>query len=208
MMLPTHALGGLLVALPLALVAPEFAEIGLVGGLLGGIWPDLDLYTDHRKRLHFPVYYSILGVVAVPIAVLFSTPQTVVLAGFLLGAALHSVSDVLGGGLELRPWEASSERAVYSHYHGRWLAPSRVIRYDGAPEDLLLSVAMAVPLALRLEGAFDLLLAVILAVAAAYTVVRRVLPRVAELLVRVVPPAVSRHLPDRYHAEHAAVAKE
>jgi hypothetical protein len=119
----------------------------------------------------------------------------------LLAAALHSVSDVLGGGLELRPWEGTSDRAVYSHHHDRWIAPLRLVRYDGAPEDLLLSVAIAIPLVAVLDGPFELLLAVILCIAAAYTGLRRILPHIAELLVQLVPPSIVSYLPDRYRTK-------
>ena len=60
-MLPTHALAGMALALPVALVAPEYAPAALAAGFVGGVLPDLDLYTGHRKTLHFPTYYSVLG---------------------------------------------------------------------------------------------------------------------------------------------------
>ena len=151
MMLPTHVLVGLALALPVAVAVPEHADIALTAGLLGGLIPDLDMYIGHRKTLHYPVYYSALAAVAAPVAALVPTTATIAAAMGLLGAAAHSVMDVFGGGLELRPWEATSSRAVYNHHHDRWLAPRRWIRYDGAPEDLVLSVVVAVPLLFALE---------------------------------------------------------
>jgi hypothetical protein len=201
MMLPTHALAGLLLAAPLLVIAPELAGIGLLSGLLGGVWPDLDLYTGHRKTLHYPVYYSLLAAVAVPVAVFFGTVPTVAVACFFSAAALHSVADVFGGGLELRPWEGTSDRAVYSHYHGRWIAPLRLVRYDGAPEDLLLSMAIALPLFVVLHGGFEFLLVGMLAIAVAYTLVRRILPQLAEVLVQFVPAPILPYLPDRYRTK-------
>lgn len=203
MMLPTHALSGMVLALALALAAPEFAGIALVAGLLGGVVPDLDMYVSHRKTLHFPVYYSALAVVAVPVAVAVPAAVTVVAASFLLGAATHSVADVFGGGLELRPWEATSDRAVYDHRRGRWIAPRRWVRYDGAPEDLLLSAVLAVPLLIALDGVLRWIVVASLAVAAVYTAVRRVLPTIAELLVeeflpQVLPDRILTHIPLRY----------
>ncbi|XVH33743.1 metal-dependent hydrolase (plasmid) [Haloferacaceae archaeon DSL9] len=202
-MLPTHALAGMLLALPFAVAFPEFGAIALAAGLLGGAVPDFDMYTGHRKTLHYPVYYSLLAVVVVPLAVVAPAAATVGAAGFLLAAAAHSGADAFGGGLELRPWEATSERAVYDHYRGRWLAPRRWVRYDGAPEDLLLSVAFGVPLLHFLDGVLGGLVLSMLLIAVGYTAVRRVLPTVAErvvdrLLVRVLPDSALRYVPDRY----------
>ena len=201
-MLPTHALGGMALALPFALANPEFAGVALVAGLAGGVLPDLDLYAGHRKTLHFPVYYSALAAVAIPAALLVPTAATVALTFVLLGAAVHSVSDAFGGGLELRPWEATSERAVYDHYRGRWVGPRRWVRYDGAPEDFLLSAALAVPLMVVLGPVLRRVVVSTLAVAAVYAVVRRVLPEVAvslvDALARVLPDAVLARVPARY----------
>ncbi|MEF8780015.1 MAG: metal-dependent hydrolase, partial [Haloferacaceae archaeon] len=76
MMLPTHALGGMAVALPLLAVSPELAPVALVAGLLGGIFPDLDLYVGHRKTLHYPVYYGAAAVAASLAALLVPAPAT------------------------------------------------------------------------------------------------------------------------------------
>lgn len=209
MMLPTHALVGILLALPIALTAPEFASVAIVSGLLGGIGPDLDLYVGHRKTLHYPVYYSVLAVAAVSIAALVPTTATIAATCLLLGAAVHCVMDIFGGGLELRPWETTSERAVYDHHRGRWLPPRRWIRYDGAPEDLLLSIAFAGPLFVVLDGTLRWIVASIVAVAIGYTAVRRILPTIAELLVerllvRRLPERVLGCIPSRYLPERSS----
>ncbi|MFB1066617.1 metal-dependent hydrolase [Natrinema sp. H-ect4] len=202
MMLPTHALVGLALALPLVILAPEFAGVALTAGLLGGILPDLDMYLGHRKTLHYPVYYSVLGVAVVPFAVLLPTAATIAATFLLLGAAVHSVMDIFGGGLELRPWEATSSRAVYDHRRGRWLAPRRWVRYDGAPEDLLLSLGIAVPLLIALDGVLRLIVGAALVVAVVYTAVRRLLPTIAEVLVvRTLPDRFLVLLPARYGPE-------
>lgn len=203
-MLPTHALAGMVLALPLVFIAPEFAGTALVAGLLGGVLPDFDLYVDHRKTLHYPTCFSTFAAVAVPTAILVPTTATVAVAFFLLGAAVHSVADVFGGGLELRPWEGTSERAVYDHFRGTWIAPRRWVRYDGSPEDLLLSTVLAVPLLVTLGGGMLRWLVVVsLVVAGVYTAVRRVLPTVAVFLVessllQVFPDRVLAYVPTRY----------
>ena len=207
MMLPTHALVGLALATPVALVVPELAPAALLGGLIGGILPDLDLYVGHRRTLHYPEYFSMAAIGAVTLGVVAPTVPTVAAACLLLAAAVHSVMDVFGGGLELRPWEATSERAVYDHRRGEWLAPRRWVRYDGAPEDLLLSVVVAAPLLVALDGVFRWTVVSALVVAAAYTVVRRLLPSVAtwlvdHSLVQALPDRLLARVPARYSGGH------
>lgn len=201
-MLPTHALGGMALGLAAAAVAPEFAGIALVAGLLGGVFPDLDMYAGHRKTLHYPVIYSMLATSAFAVAVLVPTTVTVGGALFVLGAATHSVADIFGGGLELRPWKATSDRAVYDHYTGRWIAPRHWVRYDGSPGDLLLSVALAVPLLLALDGVLRDVVVASLTIGVLYTAVRRRLPEIADALIRelrpLVPPSLLVYVPDRY----------
>jgi hypothetical protein len=203
MMLPTHALGGLTLGLAAAAVVPEFAGVALVAGLLGGVFPDLDLYAGHRKRLHYPVCYSALAAGTLALAALAPGSLTVGAALLLLGAATHSVADIFGGGLELRPWEATSDRAVYDHCRRQWVTPRRWVGYDGSPGDLLLSVTLAVPLLLFLQGVLQAVVLASLVVGATYAVVRRSLPDIADVvvdrvLVRVLPGGVLVRLPDRY----------
>lgn len=198
MMLPTHVLAGMLLAAPLVRVAPELATVGFVAGFLGGLFPDLDMYVGHRKTLHYPVYYSGLAGVFLVVALAAPSALTVAAALFFLGAALHSVSDMHGGGLELRPWEGNSDRAVYDHYRKRWVAPRRGVRYDGAAEDLALSVGLSLPLLYLLDGPLQLIVGGTLLVAAAYTVLRRHLAELAALLIPLVPAMLTPYLPDRY----------
>jgi len=197
MMATTHALAGVLLAVALDAVVP-----GAGGGLpllaagVGGLFPDLDLLWSHRRTLHFPIYYPVAAVAAAAAAVAFPGPVTVAAALFLAAAALHSVSDTLGGGLELRPWEGRSDRAVYDHHRDRWLAPRRVVRYDGAPEDLLVATALAAPSLLLLDGAARLAVVATLSISAVYVLFRRRLVDAAEAAVRGLPDAVVDRLPE------------
>jgi len=198
MMLPTHVLAGMLLAAPLVRLAPELAPVGFAAGALGGLFPDLDMYVGHRRTLHYPVYYSILAGLAVPVAVLAPSSLTVGAAVFLLGAAVHSLSDIYGGGLELRPWEGTSDRAVYDHYREEWISPRGRIRYDGSYEDLALAVGLSLPLLYLLNGPLRLVVIVSLLVAVVYTVLRRHLAEVAARIVALLPPTLESHVPDRY----------
>ncbi len=179
MMAVTHALAGAALASVLALGAPEFALVAVLAAFVGGIAPDIDLAWTHRRTLHFPVYAPLLALPVLVLAVLFPTAATVAGAAFLGAVALHSVSDVFGGGLELRPWEATSDRAVYNHHSRRWHAPLRWVRYDGSPEDLLLSSVLAIPVVVFTPEVTPLV-ALSLGVAAVYALGRKRLVDFAE----------------------------
>jgi len=198
MMATTHALWGMLLAVPVLVVAPEFAPTAFAAGFVGGLAPDLDLYAGHRKTLHYPVYATLASVPAVGLAVASPSAPSVALAVGLAAAALHAVTDAAGGGLELRPWLASSERAVYSHYHDRWIEPRRWVRYDGAPEDLGVAGVAAVPLVVVGDGPVSVAAIALLSVSALYVLLRKPLAAVAELLVSLLPGTVLPYVPERY----------
>lgn len=197
-MLPTHALVGMVLALPFTLIAPDVATHALLAGFLGGILPDLDLYNSHRNSLHFPVYYTLFAVPAVLAALVIRGPVTVPAAVFLLGAAVHCLMDTLGGGLELRPWEETSNRAVYNHYSDRWIRPRRWVQYDGAPADFAASAVLGTVLFTVVGGPFRVVVAGTVLVAGIYSVVRRTLPAVATGIVSLLPSTVHPLLPARY----------
>ena len=197
-MATTHALVGLAVAAVVSLVAPEFGLIAATAGLAGGVFPDLDLYAGHRKTLHFPVYYALLALPLGLLATFAPGPWTLGAVLFVVAAAVHSAMDAFGGGLELRPWEGTSDRAVYDHFNGRWLPPQRWVRYDGAPEDLGLAAVAAVPVVLALSGGLELLAVGALAVSAGYVLVRKPMVAVAEWLVARTPPTVLDYVPERF----------
>lgn len=198
MMLPTHAMVGLAIAVPLVTLAPDLAPAALAGGLLGGIFPDLDLYSGHRKTLHYPTIYLLAALVAVGLTVLVPIPATAGLAFFLLGAAAHCQMDRFGGGLELRPWEGTSEQAVYDHVRGQWRRPKRWIPYDGSPHDLLLLSTVSVPLFVLLDGPFRLLVGVALLVGIVYVGLRQWLASIAPVVFSYVPGWLAAYVPDRY----------
>ena len=197
-MLPTHAVVGLAVTAPLLALAPDAATAAMAGALLGSVFPDLDLYSGHRRSLHFPTGYTLLAVPAVALAFLVQTPLTVALAAFVVGAALHCRMDRYGGGLELRPWEGNSERAVDDHVRGTWRRPKRWIRYDGAPEDAALLGVLGVPLTVTLAPPFQWVVVAALVVGITYGLLRRRLASLAPVVFGLVPDTLSGYVPERY----------
>jgi len=183
MMATTHAAVGLLLALPLTVVAPELAPVAALAAMAGGVFPDLDLVAGvHRKTLHFPDYYWLGALPALAAASLAPGSVTVATAWFLLSAAVHSVSDAFGAGTEPRPWERTSAQAVYLHSRSRWLAPRYWVRYDGAPEDYLLTVLLLTPGLFVFDSTVRRVALAFIAVGGAYTLVRKRLPDVEERL--------------------------
>ncbi len=198
MMATTHVFGALSLAALVAVLVPEFALVVAIAAIVGGFFPDLDLYAGHRKTLHFPVYYTVTALPATAVAVFVPTPATVGVAVFLVSAALHSVSDAFGGGLELKPWLGTSRRAVYSHYHGRWIPPRRWVRYDGAPEDLALASVLAVPALWVFDGVVLDVVVALLLVSIGYTIARKRMVTVTEWFVSRAPAAVVERIPERF----------
>jgi len=197
MMATTHALAGVALAVAVSLFVPEAGGLPVLAAAVGGFFPDFDLTGDHRKTLHFPVYYSVAALLAGVVTAAVTTPTTLAVTLFLAAAALHSVMDAAGGGLEPRPWLGQGERAVYNHASGRWIAPRRWVRYDGAPEDLVLSGALALPALLVLDGTAQLGIAGALGISVVYTALRKPLVALADRVVPQIPEDVFDRLPTR-----------
>jgi len=208
MMATTHALVGVALAVLVGTLFPESAAgtsvVPVAAAALGGLFPDFDLYAGHRRTLHFPVYFNVAaGVAAVGAVVAAAAVPGVAVAAasaalFLAAAGVHSAMDAAGGGLELRPWRGESERAVYSHHHGRWLRPRRWVRYDGAPEDLLVAVAFAAPVVYAVDGVIETGVVVAVGVSAVYVVVRKPMVVVTQAVVDALPDRVVDRLPARF----------
>lgn len=198
MMLPTHAAVGLAIATPVALSSPEFGPAALAGALVGSVLPDLDLYAGHRRTLHYPTGYTVAAVGAAVVAVVALTPAAVTIAFLVTGAAAHCRMDRYGGGLELRPWEQTSDRAVYDHVRGRWRTPKRWISYDGSGRDMLLLALIGGPLIVMLEAPFRWVGVTAVLIGGIYALLRRRLAALAPTVFGAVPEAVQAYVPDRY----------
>ena len=182
MMATTHAFAGLALVAPLAYAIPELATPLAVGALLGGLAPDVDVLGEHRRTLHFPVAGAAVALPAVLVSALVTTPLSVAVAAFAVAAWFHAASDAIGGGPDFDPWNDPSERAVYDHLRRRWIRPRRWIRYDGAPEDALIAVGLAIPAVLVFDGWILALVAVGVAVSVGYALIRRRIVDWAEAL--------------------------
>lgn len=200
-MATTHALAGVTLAAFALRFAPEHVPLAVAAGFAGGFFPDLDLYAGHRKTLHFPVYYSLAVPVVLAGALLSPGAWTVAAAFFVAAAALHSVMDVFGGGLELKPWLGQSDRAVYDHYRGRWLSPRRWIRYDGAPEDLAVAVLLGSVGLTMVDGPMQLVVLGAMGVSTVYALLRKRMVAAADWLVARLPSEVLAYVPDRFTAD-------
>jgi len=178
MMLPTHVLGGMLLAAPLVRVAPELAPIGFVAGFLGGLFPDLDMYVGHRKTLHFPVYYSafaalaLFAALAVPSAATVGAPCSFSARPSTASPTCTAADWSCGRGRELRPRRVRPLPRDLDR-------PRQLVRYDGAVEDLALSIGLSLPLLYLLNGLFQQVVLGTLVVAAVYTMTRRHLAELA-----------------------------
>ncbi|MFP8951967.1 metal-dependent hydrolase [Natrialbaceae archaeon A-arb3/5] len=172
-MATTHVFVALAVVAPVAYAVPELAGPLAIGAIAGGLAPDFDLVLEHRRTFHFPLVGLPVAALAVALAFTVLSPSTVVLAAFAVAAWLHAASDALGGGPEMDPWNDRTERAVYDHVRGRWIRPRRWIRYDGAPEDAVAAVGLAIPVLLVFDGWTGALVLVGIVVSVVYALLRR-----------------------------------
>lgn len=181
-MTTTHALVGAALGAGVGGVVPELAGPALVAGFVGGALPDADLLGTHRRTLHYPVLGPALAVPVAVVAVVLGTPAATLVAVGVLAAAVHCAMDVFGGGVETRPWEATSDRGVYDHVRGRWIRPRRWVRWAGAPEDLLVAFGASVPALAATTGPSRGALVAVLAVSAVFVGIRRRLAAVTTWL--------------------------
>lgn len=172
-MATTHGFTGSLTALPLLIIAPEHLVTATAAAFIGGVFPDLDLYHMHRKLLHYPIYYNAICVLTIPVLITFTNTYTVLAWFFLASAGLHCFIDRFGGSKDSRPWKNDSGKAVYSHYHGKWLEPQKLIRYDGSPEDFALMLLAALPLTYLLDGPLKTASVLLVGVSLVYTIFRK-----------------------------------
>ena len=198
MMATTHALVGFVLgAVAMAFGLP--AHLAVPAAVLGSVVPDLDLYYGHRRTLHYPIGFPLAAVGSGTLAILAGGSLALVLATVVLfAAAVHVGLDVLGGGLELRPWEGTSDRAVYDHVRGRWIPPRRWVPYDGSPEDLAVAGVLTTFAAPFYDGVWLTLMLVLVGISFVYVALRRRLAAYAPVVVGRLPKTVRERVPGRY----------
>lgn len=183
MMLPTHVIFGLLLVTPAVLLFDLPASV-LYGAVIGSILPDIDLlFGVHRKTVHFPVYSLGISVGAIILVILYPITELFILCGVILGFTFHSASDVFGSGLEVHPWERTSDKAVYNHYTDSWEEPLHYLSYDGSPTDLfaLLSGSGMIWIIWVNQNYIPYIREILLisiGIGVSYTVSRRLLPKI------------------------------
>lgn len=176
MMIFTHILIGVLLATGAAQLSTLPTSYFLILGALGGILPDVDMLFIHRKTLHYPVMFSALTIVLILVYPFIQSELLLMLIAVTSAAAVHCLMDTLGGGKEMRPWLEADERAVYNHFHQRWIEPLRIF-YDGSLPDLLISVGSAVAILSVVSAEFNLWIIALVVLAVIYTLFRRIVTR-------------------------------
>lgn len=191
MMLPTHIAIGLTLLTPLIYILPDEFTIPIaVGVIIGSSLPDLDLlYGIHRKTFHSPIYSWSIVIVTAILLLLVQTPTTAALFALCFGFSQHSLSDVLGGGLEHKPWKRTSEKAVYSHQSKNWWPPKHYASYDGSPRDLAIfgTLAFASHFTYGELPYFTYFISGLGLIAIIYTTSRKILPKLDTYLYKHIP---------------------
>lgn len=191
MMAITHVLVSLLLLTPIFTAHPEHIVVLASVTALSSVLPDFDLYFGtHRKTLHSPILIPVLAVVSIATYLYNPTLTTALIVAGTASMAAHSLIEIIGGGLEDRPWEQTSTKGVYAHTHQRWIRPRFWIPYDGSPHDFALAATVAA-LTYYLNPPLPYLTAVLLAalsIAALYTLLRKFMPRLEAELYYHVPP--------------------
>lgn len=176
----THAVMSVVVAIPFLYLYPQLALPIAVIAYLGGSFPDFDLFFGvHRKTLHYPVYFTVSAIATtVGFAVTTSTVLMFV-SVFLCGAAIHSLMDIVGAGVEEKPWNQTNPHAVYVHPQNRWATARYWIPYDGSPHDLVvLAMLSVIVVYVYSEPVVTIGILVTLVISTVYTLVRKDLPAV------------------------------
>jgi hypothetical protein len=193
MMLPTHITIGFLFSIIFFYLHPDSLPLLIIATLIGSIIPDIDIFIgQHRKTLHFPVGYTGITVILLPLYFLLPTVGIASLIVLVGSASIHSLTDIIGGGLSKTPWKTIDSPTVYSHYHNVWITEKNApmtVKYDGSYLDfavLLGSVYIISQINLEIMYLTEFLI-LLLVIGGIYTSIRRKLPVIEELLYQYIP---------------------
>ena len=171
MMGSTHVLTGLLIASTAFIFKPELIFLSALAGFAGGVFPDLDTFREHRKTLHYPFYYSFIGVLTLLLALSINNAFLPV-SYFLISMALHCLMDSLDAGRDFDIDEPDLSKGVYLHLQDRWLKARRWVKHDGSLGDFLLTLILAAANFYVYTGVIEYLAALALAIGALYALIR------------------------------------
>ncbi|MFB6242116.1 MAG: metal-dependent hydrolase [Candidatus Nanosalina sp.] len=145
MMFSTHILAGGTLGLIATFFAPQLVPLAVLGGMIGGFLPDVDMFAEHRKTGHRPFQYLILTTLLLAAAYI-QTTQALIFASFLFASmTLHGFMEIYSNGKTMRPQEETDDRAVYNHLKGEWIEPKRWVLCS-SKEDLAIMLLVAAPL--------------------------------------------------------------
>jgi hypothetical protein len=144
MMTPNHGTAGLLLSLTVTGWYPELVGMIAFCALLGGVLPDLDVEWEHRKTLHYPVYYGVVTLLFLALTAISNSVVAVAGLYFFGAAALHCYTDYFVA-IEKSSDEPDGDGVLYLHPWRQWIGPKEIISYAGSPGDLLVGLLLAVP---------------------------------------------------------------
>lgn len=156
MFFTTHLLAGLTLGLTITLIDPGLLVPAVIGAVLGSVFPDADYPFRHRRTFHLPVVSVVLAIPTIIIAITFTNSYTVGAAYAMIGMGLHCLLDIMGNGHGPLNFKYEYDEAVYSHVHGRWIAPTRWLDHAGSRKDILLAGLLTVPPLLILPRQYGL----------------------------------------------------
>ncbi|MFB6174867.1 MAG: hypothetical protein ABEJ87_02730 [Candidatus Nanohalobium sp.] len=142
MMLSTHILTGGCLGLIYSLFTGDTQALLVFIGMISSVFPDMDFFLDHRKTLHRPLEYSILGLFAAGFYSLSHVNALLLVSLILVSMGLHSFSEIFS---EPRSLDGKGSKAVFNHLNGRWMEAQEWTEV-GSLRDFLLTCFRAIPL--------------------------------------------------------------
>lgn len=178
MMMPTHFILAILVAIPFTFQHPDSYILLLLTSVLFGVLPDIDiLFGTHRKTTHYPLVSVLTLVASMPAYLITSSLILSLVVVSSLSMVVHCVADILSSGVEDRPWKQTNMQACYNHIQKKWYKPKFVVPYDGSIQDhilfLILSIVAYYTIPYEIPRLLLYTYIAVFAVATFYTVVRK-----------------------------------